>query len=75
MVIVTGASSGIGRATALRFAAEGARLALVGRDAGTLGAAAAEIRARTPAEMRARPARVTPATSVSRVIRPPSTTR
>src|SRR5215204_1598306 len=43
--LVTGATSGIGRATALRFAAEGARLALVGRDAETLGAVAAEIRA------------------------------
>jgi NAD(P)-dependent dehydrogenase (short-subunit alcohol dehydrogenase family) len=43
--LVTGATSGIGRATALRFAAEGARLALVGRDAETLRAVAEEIRA------------------------------
>ena len=43
--LVTGATSGIGRATALRFAAEGARLALVGRDAETLRAVAGEIRA------------------------------
>jgi NAD(P)-dependent dehydrogenase (short-subunit alcohol dehydrogenase family) len=43
--LVTGATSGIGRATALRFAAEGARLALVGRDAETLGAVAGEVRA------------------------------
>jgi NAD(P)-dependent dehydrogenase (short-subunit alcohol dehydrogenase family) len=35
-VIVTGASSGIGRATALRFGREGASVLLVGRDEGAL---------------------------------------
>jgi NADP-dependent 3-hydroxy acid dehydrogenase YdfG len=35
-IVVTGASSGIGRATALAFAAERARLILVGRDASRL---------------------------------------
>jgi NAD(P)-dependent dehydrogenase (short-subunit alcohol dehydrogenase family) len=44
--LVTGATSGIGRATALRFASEGARVALVGRDAGELKAVAGEIRGR-----------------------------
>ncbi|MGM8887308.1 SDR family NAD(P)-dependent oxidoreductase, partial [Psychrobacter sp. 1U2] len=35
-VIVTGAGSGIGRATAIRFAQEGASVVLVGRTAETL---------------------------------------
>jgi short-subunit dehydrogenase len=39
--VVTGASAGIGRAIALRFLAEGARVCLVGRDLKTLQAAAA----------------------------------
>jgi NAD(P)-dependent dehydrogenase (short-subunit alcohol dehydrogenase family) len=55
VALVTGATSGIGRATAQRLAAQGARVALVGRDAETLaevarqvgdaGGEAAEIRA------------------------------
>lgn len=39
-VIVTGAGSGIGRATALRFANEGAKVVLVGRTSDTLEATA-----------------------------------
>ena len=43
IALVTGASSGIGRATALKFVAAGARVALVGRDAEALEAVAGEI--------------------------------
>ncbi len=41
---ITGASSGIGRATAVRFGREGARIGLVARRQGELEAVAAEIR-------------------------------
>ncbi|MEA4912269.1 MAG: SDR family NAD(P)-dependent oxidoreductase [Oscillospiraceae bacterium] len=44
-VLITGASSGIGRATALEFAREGASLALVARNEERLNAVAAECRA------------------------------
>lgn len=43
VTIVTGAGSGIGQATALRFARGGARVALFGRTLQTLGQVAAEI--------------------------------
>jgi len=46
VVIVTGATAGIGRATALRFAAAGARLGLIARDAEALQALADELTSR-----------------------------
>lgn len=45
-VVVTGASSGIGRSLALQYAAPGVVVGLVGRDAGRLEQVAAECRAR-----------------------------
>lgn len=44
-VVITGASSGIGRAAALRFGAAGASVLAVGRDTGTLSDVCALIRA------------------------------
>jgi NAD(P)-dependent dehydrogenase (short-subunit alcohol dehydrogenase family) len=44
VAIVTGATSGIGRATALRFAEAGASVALVGRNAQALSGVAGEIK-------------------------------
>jgi NAD(P)-dependent dehydrogenase (short-subunit alcohol dehydrogenase family) len=43
VLLVTGATSGIGRATALRFAASGAKVAAVGRQEDALAAVAEEI--------------------------------
>jgi NAD(P)-dependent dehydrogenase (short-subunit alcohol dehydrogenase family) len=53
VVAITGGSEGIGRATALRFAAEGARLALCARRADVLAGTAEEIRKATGAQVMA----------------------
>ena len=50
VTIITGAGSGIGRASALRFARAGARVALFGRTRQTLAATAAAIREEDGAE-------------------------
>jgi short-subunit dehydrogenase len=45
VVVITGASAGVGRATALEFARHGVRVALIARDEQALEHAAAEVRA------------------------------
>ncbi|ODT11487.1 MAG: glucose dehydrogenase [Kaistia sp. SCN 65-12] len=64
VMIVTGASSGIGRAAARRFAAEGARLVLVARSADKLEALAKELGGETLAI----PADLSKAADIERVV-------
>ena len=59
VAIVTGGSEGLGRATAERFAREGARVAICARRKDVLERAAGDIRARTGGEVLAQPADVT----------------
>jgi 3-oxoacyl-[acyl-carrier protein] reductase len=51
VVLVTGASKGIGKAIALAFAAEGARVAIAARHRAALEAAASEIHKATGADV------------------------
>jgi NAD(P)-dependent dehydrogenase (short-subunit alcohol dehydrogenase family) len=65
VVIVTGASSGIGKAAAFKFASEGAKVALVARSKDKL----AELARAIGGEARAIPADVTQEADVERVVR------
>src|SRR5262249_22813172 len=67
--LVTGASKGIGRAVALGLAAEGARVAVVARNAGALDKVAAECRDRSGREAAAVPADLSTLDEVERVVR------
>ncbi|TFV63155.1 SDR family NAD(P)-dependent oxidoreductase [Geodermatophilus sp. DF01-2] len=67
-VLVTGASSGIGRATVHTLAARGARLVLVARGRQTLEEAAGEARAKGAPEALVCPADVNDAAAVQRVV-------
>jgi NADP-dependent 3-hydroxy acid dehydrogenase YdfG len=46
VVVITGASAGVGRATARAFAARGARIGLIARNGEALEAAKSEVEAR-----------------------------
>jgi NAD(P)-dependent dehydrogenase (short-subunit alcohol dehydrogenase family) len=68
VVLITGASSGIGRATAVRFAAEGARVVLVARSASALAEVVAGIEA-DGGRAKAIPGDVTQEADVERIVR------
>ncbi|MEM7025928.1 MAG: SDR family oxidoreductase [Pseudomonadota bacterium] len=68
MAIVTGGSDGLGRATAMRLAAEGCRLTICGRRKAHLEAAAASISERTGGEILACVADVTSASEIDHLV-------
>lgn len=65
VVLVAAASKGLGRATALGFAQEGADVAICGRDAASLNQVADEIRSSTGARVLAVPADITRAEEIT----------
>jgi 3-oxoacyl-[acyl-carrier protein] reductase len=69
VAFVAAGSKGMGRASALALAAEGARVAIAARTAGPLEEAAADIRARTGAEILAVPADLARAEDCTRAVR------
>ena len=66
VAIVAASSQGLGRATAERFAAEGARLAICGRTESTIRAVADDLHARTGVDVLAQACDVTDADAVHR---------
>ncbi len=66
IAVVTGGTSGIGLATAKRFAAEGAHVFVTGRRQAELDKAVAEIGLRRPASRRMRQSSPTSTASTSR---------
>jgi 3-oxoacyl-[acyl-carrier protein] reductase len=68
VALVTAASKGMGKASAMGLAAEGARVAMCARTAADLETAAAEVRAKTGAEVFAMPADVTRADQVTALV-------
>lgn len=68
VVLVTGGGSGIGQATALQFAARGARVMICGRDPKKLEETVAQARS-LPGEVAARPADISEAPDMQRLYR------